>query len=289
MPKTIAQGFETFLGRLTPSDTESNAAKSHRKSIEQCLKSGFEITRFWRIGSFGNGTSISGHSDVDYMAVIPGRNLSSSSSASLTKVSNALATRFPRTGVRTNCPAVVVPFGTDPSETTEVTPAYIAASQGNYGVYGIPDCSGRWMSSSPDAHNGYVRTQDSRLSNRVKPLIRFLKAWKYYRDVPISSFYLELRVAKYAETESTIVYSIDVKRVLQALSNIDLAAIRDPMGISGNIPACRSAHDLSAAKSRLATALQRAQKAREAEDADRIEEAFNWWRKLFNFRFPSYG
>ena len=289
MPQTIAQGFETFLRRLTPSGTESSAAKSHRVSIQQCLKSNFEMTRFWRIGSFGNGTSISGHSDVDYMAVIPSKNLVKSSSSSLTKVRDALAKRFPLTGVRTNCPSVVVPFGTDRSETTEVTPSYYANNASGHPVYGIPDCADKWMYSSPDAHNEYVRMQEIRLNNKVKPLVRFLKAWKYYRDVPISSFYLELRVAKYSESESTIVYAIDVTRVLQDLSNIELAAIRDPKGISGNIPACSSAYDLSIAKSRLTTALQRAKNAREAEKADKIEEAFDWWGKLFNFKFPSYG
>ena len=213
MPRTVDEGFRDFRKNLTPSSYESYAAKQHRASIEQCIKSNFGLRRFWRTGSFGNGTSISGYSDVDYMASIPSENLNRNSSSSLTKLRNILATRFPNTGVRTSCPAVVVPFGTDAKETTEVTPAYYRRTMKKFRIYSIPDCVGGWMNASPDAHNEYVRSVDTTLSNKVKPLIRFIKAWKYLQNVPISSFYLELRVAKYASAETSILYSIDVKRV----------------------------------------------------------------------------
>jgi tRNA nucleotidyltransferase (CCA-adding enzyme) len=108
------------MTKLTPSTTESQAAKNHRASIESCLKNNFGLKRFVRIGSFGNGTSISGHSDVDYLASLPTNQLTNISTSSLTKVRNALDTRFPNTGVRVNCPAVVVPFGIAKSEATEV-------------------------------------------------------------------------------------------------------------------------------------------------------------------------
>ena len=110
MPRTIDEGFRDFLQKLTPSNTETEAARRHRASIEQSIRSNFGLNRFWRIGSFGNGTSISGYSDVDYMASIPTKSLTQNSSTSLTKLRNALDTRFPNTGVRTSCPAVVVPF-----------------------------------------------------------------------------------------------------------------------------------------------------------------------------------
>ena len=110
------------------------------------------------------------------------------------------------------------------------------------------------------AHNAYVREVDEDLAGKVKPLIRFIKAWKYYQNVPISSFYLELRVAKYAEGKSSIVYDIDVKGAFSHLDSIDLARMQDPMGISGYISPCSTQAQLDDAKSKLATALIRAQK-----------------------------
>lgn len=82
------------------------------------------------------------------------------------------------------------------------------------------------MDASPDAHNDYVRSIDNDLWSKVKPLIRFIKAWKYFQNVPISSFYLELRVAKYASDESSILYSIDVKRVFALLNNVGFEAAK---------------------------------------------------------------
>ena len=288
MPRTLDQGFRDFLGKLTPSDHETEAAKTHRASIEQCIKSNFGLLGFWRTGSFGNGTSISGYSDVDYMASIPSTSLNENSSTSLAKIRAALDTRFPRTGVRTSCPAVVVPFGTDAKETTEVTPSGSLGDANGIPIYRIPDCGGGWTKASPDAHNAYVRVLDQRLSRKLKPLIRFVKAWKYFQNVPIASFYLELRVAKYASDENTIDYSIDLRSVFALLNDRALAQIQDPMGVSGLISPCRSEADLLSAKSKVSTALARATKARAAESSDNIKDAFEWWDLLFAGQFPSY-
>ena len=293
MPRTIDKGFRDFLPKLTPSSYESVAAKRHRASIEQCIKSKLGFRRFWRTGSFGNGTSVSGFSDVDYMAEIPVESLHKNSSVSLRKLRNALVKRFPNTGVRTSCPAVIVPFGTDAKETTEITPAFYVETarlrtRNEFEVYGIPDCSGGWMKSSPDAQNFYVRSVDRNLSLKVKSLVRFIKAWKYLNNVPVSSFYLELRVAKYASKKSSILYSADVAGIFQFLHNSKLAKVRDPMGISGNIPPCRTDSDLRMARSKVATARTRAFKARVAEIRGNTKEAFDWWNKLFARKFPGY-
>ena len=288
--RTVDQGFRDFLKTLTPTAGESQAAKNHRASIKACLDSNFNMTRFFRTGSFGNGTSISGYSDVDYFAEIPTDKLKNNSTTTLGEIRDALKQRFPNTGVRVSCPAVLVPFGTDAKESTEVTPAdYIEdTEEDGYRIYDIPNCSEGWIRSSPSAHNAYVREVDEDLSYKVKPLIRFIKAWKYYRNVPISSFYLELRVAKYAEGESSIVYDIDVKDVFSHLDNIDLARMQDPRGISGYISPCSTQTQLDDAKSKLATALARAQKARDAEVRGDTKEAFDWWDLLYNGNFPSY-
>ena len=288
MPRSIDEGFRDFLSNLTPSTGETIRARNHRASIEQCIKSTFGLRRFWRTGSFGNATSIRGYSDVDFMAHMPTSALSSNSAYSLNKLTAALSQRFPYTGVRTSCPATVVPFGDDASETTEVTPADYLRTDKGFNIYDIPDCSGGWMQASPDAHNSYVREADLRLGRKVKPLVRFLKAWKYYQNVPISSFYLELRIAKYTNGEPSIVYAIDTKRVFAHLYSVDLARIQDPMGVSGYVSPCKSDPQLSEAKSKLSTALTRANKAREAECDGRIKEAFDWWRKLFTNKFPGY-
>lgn len=288
MPRSIEEGFESFLAKLKATAPESDAAKRHRASIEACLKGNFGLKRFARIGSFGNGTSISGYSDVDYLASIPTSQLTESSSYSLVKVRDALEARFPRTGVRVNTPAVAVPFGTYRSETTEVVPADYIDEVDGFKIYEIADGNNGWMRISPDSHNDYVGRVDARHAGRVKPLIRFVKAWKYLRNVPISSFYLEMRIAKYAEGERSIVYDIDVKRVLRSLWDQQLARLQDPTGFPGYISACKTEVQRQDALSKLSTAVGRAEKARQAVNDGAIAEAFDWWRLVYDNAFPPY-
>lgn len=288
MPRTIEQGFIDFHDKIKTSAVETAAAKSHRATIEACLKSNFGLNRFTRIGSFGNGTNINGYSDVDYLACLPTSALTKTSTASLVKVRNALDTRFPNTGVKISTPAVVCPFGTYKSEDTEVVVADYIREENGFKVYEIADGNDGWMEVSPDAHNYYVAEVDKKHSGRVKPLIRFIKAWKYYRDVPITSFYLEMRVAKYADGENSIVYDIDVKRILAMLRDNELAAMQDPMGFSGYIYPCKTEAFKQDALSKLKTAAVRAEKAREAEANQETKTAFDWWRLLYNDKFPTY-
>ena len=145
-------------------------------------------------------------------------------------------------GIRVNTPAVRIDFGTYASETLEIVPAYfqglILTPLGHKAYYYVPGYKGGWMPASPDAHNNYVRQQDLRLKSRLKPLIQLLKAWKYYNSADILSFYLELRVTKFAESEKYIDYADDFANILDELQRNGLASMRDPMGVSGLVHAC---------------------------------------------------
>lgn len=289
MPRTVPEGFEDFLTKLRATPVETDGARRHRESIQRCLVNEYGyLKRFVRIGSFGNGTSIAGFSDVDYLAVLPTSVLTNVSSHSMIKVRNVLANRFPATGVRIDCPAIALPFGTVAAEHTEIVIADQITDYNGFLAYDIPNCQGGWMGASPDAHNHYVDQQDQRLGRRVKPLIRFIKAWKYLRSVPISSFYLEMRVAKYCATESAIVYEHDVRRIFRMLWDCQLADMRDPMGISGNVPACKTAVMRADALSKLQTALTRAENAGTASARGQIADAFDWWRLVYDYNFPTY-
>jgi hypothetical protein len=288
MPRSIAQGFEDFLIILKATKAETALAKSHRASTETCLSSNFGIIRFTRIGSFGNGTNVSGYSDVDYLACIPTSQLTKTSKASLVKVKNALATRFPKTGVAVDSPAILVPFGDKKSEDTEIVISDYIKELNGFKVYEIADGNDGWMEVSPDAHNAYVDFVDKQHAGKVKPLIRFVKTWNFYQGAKISSFYLEMRVAKFAAGEKIIVYDIDVNTILRQLRDNELTKMQDPMGVSGYIHPCKTEVFKVDALSKLSTAATRSQKARDATERGDIKEAFEWWGKLYNNKFPSY-
>jgi len=288
MPRSIEQGFNDFLDNVKATNAEASATVSHRASIKTCLENNFGLKRFARIGSFGNGTNVSGYSDVDYLAYLPTTSLKQSSDYSLRMVRDALAIRFPNTGVMIRCPTVVCPLGRYKSQHTEIVVADYVKEESGYKVYEIANGSDGWMQICPDAHNAYVAAVDKKHNGKIKQLIRLIKAWKYYRDVPIKSFYLEMRVAKYADSETCIVYDIDVKNILTMLRDNELASMQDPMGVAGYIYPCNTEAFKQDALSKLNTAATRAEKAREAEAAHDTKTAFEWWQKLYNDKFPSY-
>lgn len=288
MPRTISEGFDDFHNKLKLVNSESESVKSHRASIEACLMSNFGMNRFFKTGSIGNGTNVNGYSDTDYFAGIPREKLKRNSIATLREIKDVLQSRFPRTNIYVSSPAVVVDFGRVKSETTEVIPADYLKNENGVNIYDIPDGNGSWMNSSPKSHNDYVTRINSSLGYKVKSLIRFMKAWKFYNNVPISSFYLEMKTAKYASERNSIMYSHDIRAVLRHLLDNELASMRNPSGIPGIIVSCKSDADKEEALSKIRTALGRVNNAINAEIEIETKDAFYWWNLIFNKNFPSY-
>jgi hypothetical protein len=291
MAKTVNEGFETLIERLKPLTSEHEKAASHKDSVKRCMENNFGCTSFFETGSFGNGTGVRHYSDTDYFARCPADRFYTDSAYTLRLVKEALQRTFPRTdGIVVKSPAVRIPFGTLASERLELTPVYykglVTTPVGDKYSYYLPDYYGGWMESSPGAHNEYVNREDKRLGGKLKPLIQLIKAWKFYNNVPTYSFYLELRVTKYAEGESTIVYDIDVKNIIKFLYDNDLPSIQDPMGISGLVKACKSDTKRQDALSKVSTGNTRAQKARNEADRD-PDMSFYWWNMFFNGKFPA--
>jgi hypothetical protein len=288
MPTTVDEGFKLFHSSLTPTPMESDAAKRHRQSIKECLSSSYGVIEFFRTGSFGKGTSIRGLSDIDYFAVIERGDLNKNSKHALTKLRKVLTDRFPSTDVSVRSPGVLVPFGKGGCETTEIIPAYQRSMVAGRVTYGIPSYGGGWIRSCPDLHGEYLRNINDMLDGKVKPLIRFVKAWAFYNAVPIRSFYLEMRVAKYASEKTTIIYSRDLKNILSRLRDCTLASIRDPTGLMGPISACNSETMYQKSLSKLNSAAIRAEKAVAYERKGDIKNAYHYWDLLFNEHFPAY-
>lgn len=286
MAKTISEAFRIFLSDLTPTQAERDKAAQHRESVEEKLKSAFSINRFWQSGSFSHGTGVRSYSDVDYFASMPGVRPLSSTNA-LNKVRDALKQRFPFTPVRVSRPAVVGEFGAG-AETYEIVPAYLKSGTGNSRTYYIAGASGSYITSAPDAHLQYVNEANATPKGLAKNLARLLKAWKYYRGVPISSFYLEMRAAEYAKTQSSIIYDLDLLHLLKRLQAHQLVAMNDPKNLTSRIYPCFTDVQKTDALSKLDTAATRAEKAVDARKAGKIKEAFDWWDRVFNCHFPAY-
>lgn len=292
MAKTITEGFQAFYSRLEPLSSEREKAVKHKDSVKSCLANNFQCYSIIETGSFGNGTGVRHYSDTDYFAPIPVGVLSNDSSYFLRKLKGALQNTFWKTsGIEVNSPAVLIPFGQYASENLEVTPCNFRGMSstplGNYPKYLIPDGNGGWMAASPQAHNAYVKSVDEKLRGKLKPLVKFVKAWKFMNDVPILSFHLELRITKFLEDSVVFAYDENILNIFSHLNQVQLADMRDPMGISGLISSTQTYAQRSGALSKLNTALTRAEKAYNARVKDKTDDAFYWWNMLYNGNFPA--
>lgn len=293
MPLTVEDAFDQFLPTLTTSRQESQSAASHRASVEAKLRAGFGLITMFRTGSFGAATNVRGYSDVDYFAVIPRANLKQNSSSTLAAVAEAMRDRFPLTAdIRVNGPGVQMPFGDEGAERVEIIPVdETGKTKLGFRAFEMPNELGGWKFSAPESHKAYVDDNDTKLSGKLRPLIRLVKAWKFYRNVPVRSFYLEMRVAALMASETVIIHEIDLKNILNTLWEDQLADIIDPRfpddGLT--LSACSSVSSRTDALSKLGNAATWSQQAMSEEHANRPAAAIGRWNLVYADRFPKYG
>lgn len=279
MTKTALSWLSDLNSLYTPLSTEFDAAKGHKDSIETRLDTQFGVYRMFEIGSLRHGTGIWQYSDADYLVSLKDSRPQLSTSM-LNKVRDSLVGRFTNTTIVVRSPAVVCRFS---DGDVEVIPAYVADT-GNERGYWIADPanSGGWMKSYPEAHNKYVNSVNGKFDGGVKKLARQLKVWKYKRNVPVSSCYLEMRAAKHMDGEKAYSPLWDLYLALKKIRDADLAAMNDPTGLGSRFGACSSEVNRLDAMSKLNTAVSRALKAKDyASDGDH-SSAIEQLKLLFN-------
>ncbi len=289
MPKTLSDAFEELLAALVPLGWDPLDAEAYREGIKDCLATRFDLFAFSMSGAFLHDTAIRGHSYLDYVASLDTEDFPDDSHQLLTTVVSVLEERFPGAAVMGH--GVVIPqSGDEVRKGIRVVPArLIARTAAGHRIYEVADGEGGWMRASPDAHNVYISTLDSALGGKLKPLIRLLKAWKYFRQVSISSYYLELQTVIYAAKEEMIVYPVDLYHLLDALWDTQLADLFDQKGVAGRVAARVPRRERKAVLSALRTARYHAGRALEEASRGDIVEAFRNWDRLFNGHFPPYG
>ncbi len=273
---TADQYLTSLLTLYTPNTGYFDAARGHRSAIQSRLDFDLGVKEMFETGSLKHGTGVWLHSDADYLVSLKGERPGTGSTA-LTRVRSSLLVRFPTTTIRVATPAVVCEFAGG-TETVEVVPAYTAPTG-----YWIPNpVDGGWMQTHPKDHNAWVNKVNVKHSGGAKKLARLAKVWKYKRNVPVSSCYLEMRAAKYADGEDSWFPTLELERYLKYLQNLELAAMNDPTGLGSRFTACSSASSKSDALSKLDTAVGRATKAweyaRDGRDAAAVEQL----KLLFN-------
>ncbi|PRY62803.1 hypothetical protein BCF74_1039 [Knoellia remsis] len=279
-----------FAKQLAPQPFDRSTVSERRNSIEEHIKKHTSSAGLVESGSWSHGTAVTGHSDVDYMAFFPDSSRPVRPSTALTNLKGTLdGAHWGITSRHISSPTVKVGFYSVPN--FEIVPAYYKGEKDEIAVFRIPGPGDEWAESVPLGHNGFVSAVNDKHGKKVKPIVRLVKAWKYHVGAPVSSFYLEMRTAKHASTESAIIYDIDLRMIFRELVNTGMRAMNDPLGIVPRINATSS-------EANRVTALRQAKEALDclvaANEAKEANDRSAYWTSMYrvfgyDFPYPSWG
>lgn len=213
---------------FTPNEEYLGEVRMRRSVIEHLLGESHAASLL-ETGSLTHGTGIGGVSDADYFVRLPGGEKPAAQQI-LAAIRKALITRYPTTRIRVSRPTVKLTFskGAD----IELTPAYPTLAGD---TYWIPDPlgSGGWIQSAPVSNMQFVNNVQ-RAQPETKKVARLLKLWKVRRNVPATSFYLEMRAARYFD-EAAEFRGIDtaLRYIFSSMHEDRMAPILEP-GLPGD-------------------------------------------------------
>lgn len=289
----IARRFSHLIARVQPLPREVVRARAHFLQIRTRLSTSFIVSKIVPIGSHAKHTAVRSVSDVDVLAILRRREARwagsyVNSDTFLRRVRDDLVARYPATAIRRDSQAVVIGFGQG-KHTIDVVPGiYFGPASNGYPIYRIPDGSGGWLGTAPDIHAAYFQQRDRRAAGRLKHIVQMLKFWAQWRSTPLPllSFHLEMLLASSIVAEQSLPYSRAVALSFALLNARGAAALRDPTGISGLIPAAHTEAKRRLLEGALGFASEHATAAVVAESQGDLVEAVRQWQIVFGDWFP---
>jgi len=219
--------FDQFDQKISNVYIDSLALSRANMRIVECLRTYMGLIETFRTGSTLAGTAISPFSDVDLFVRIPRAYMNANSTKSLIEVYNALSEgNF--INISLQSPVVVVKYVPGGDQYLDVVPSFSDDDQ-DQELLLIPGFDGDWIRSNPKSHGAVITKGDLKAGGRLKPLIRFLKAWKYGNNVPIVSFFLECAAYWYVQKQYVVEYGEAIENVL---TNIFFGIIKHEEGYS---------------------------------------------------------
>ncbi len=195
----VSKRFSKFLENIALTEAQMTSGRDRREKVVQVLNS-----RYWAsqsktqnskiIGSWGKYTRVRPPRDVDVLFELPDSvyhrfesRTGNRQSQLLQEIKGVLAKTFSTTYIKGDGPVVKVPFV---SYNVELVPAF-SLTNGQYWIC-MTDGGGYYKKADYDAESRLVKTSNDSTNSNTRNLIRMMKRWQAYCNVPIKSFWLEL-------------------------------------------------------------------------------------------------
>jgi len=286
----VTRRFYSFQSNLAITDRQRQDGVTKFKGLVSTLNAAYRGHRSdsenaFMIGSWAKDTHIRRPRDVDMYYVLPtdvynrfetyalGVN---KQSALLQEVKGKLLASYPSSVIRGDGPVVLADFH---GWTVEIVPVfYYCDTERSYYACDTKN-GGKYIKTMPLHEVEAIDAAEKRANNNVRPLIRMLKCWQSYCNVPIRSFHLELLAIEFLDSWSYKEYSLFFydwmcrdffKWMISRANNFVWAPGTYELMFLGD-----------AWKSRAESAYGRAAKAEMFEQENKMVEAGEEWQKIF--------
>ncbi len=274
----INSKFNIFYQNILLTDNQKNDAKTKYdgvcKKLHDTYYSGLTYngsTKFL-IGSYAKSTNIRPPRDIDVIFKMPHEEFEKYNNCSgngqsklLQDIKSILNTKYTTTETIKGWGKVVLIKFSDNTHNVELLPAWEQSS----GVFKIPNTEngGTWELFDP--RNDISRIQDSSnsTSGETIKIIRMIKKWIEFCNVDIKSF----------EIENYIVDFFNLYKVKDKYSEMFLEVFNYLYHKTTD----------SNTQSKINSAYNRAKKAIDYENEEKLAESVNEWQKIFGNDFPS--
>lgn len=225
---SLAGRFNKFLSNIQLSEKQRENAKTKydgvcKKLHDNYYESTYDGSTKLLVGSYGKRTAIAPPTDVDVLFKMPYSEykrydsyVGNGQSQLLQDIKKTLLSKYPSTKIRGDGQVVVIDFI---SYNVELVPTFDLV-----GSLYIPNTNngGSWKQTNPKSEMENLNTSNKRSNGNTIKLIKMMKAWKSYCQVPIKSLVIELSVVKFLGSwehynKSSIYYDWMIRDYLQYL------------------------------------------------------------------------
>jgi hypothetical protein len=288
---TIKTKFGKFLANLELTDAQKQDAETKHTRVRKSLHETFYSTPYKGktslvVGSYGKHTAIRPTSDVDILFMVPGSEFDrynglqgNKQSRLLQDIKSRLVNLYPNTDLRADGQVVSVPMTT---YKVEVVPGFL----GKENRFWICDTNngGAWKLVDPYWEINTLTNSNNRSAGNTIRLIKMVKAWKRFCNVPIKSFVIETMALFFLQKWEH--YNCPIDHYHWIVKNF-FAYLIPYAGSTYTTPTTKEQIALGRDwKSKAESALARAKKAYEFEIKSKSDAATEEWKKIFG---PSFN
>lgn len=289
MPSTVAQGFDELCSRLEITDLQASTVSTRQQNVRDAVKKELIVLDDFLTGSYMRNTMIAplSDADIDIFFVLSSEYYKADGQQYiLDKVRDVLKKTYTTPQVSRNGQAVTIFFQ---DFEVDVVPAFYRQGGG----YFIADSVlKRWIPTDPKIHINLWSQANKAHDYTLIPFLKMLKGWNKKNGSALCSFHLECLSLKVLEGYAITYYPSGLSYFFSNAQAWIKRPLPDPAGVGYNLDIGKyldTNDKINDVVNRLETAYTRAKKAEESAARGKIDDAYYYWRLIFDDYFPAYG